>query len=240
MGTITADEVNFQHLIASCERLCVEDTSLNIFKLAANLKELEEIFGRLLQSRDIDRDILQHYEQSLNVLRLHVEAKQEKTTTTSDGKDSLVQCDVDLNDVKNDVVFSKAKMKIAHEADLRMQLFGEAEKSSLLDSDFNPELITRRETEKQENLANELFSMARLMKHTYSTANAVIKEDNATLSRLQQVADAHKGSLLKESKRLEEYAYRSWCDCLYIVGVCGIIMSFIAMVIIMRVFTKKY
>ncbi|VDN40618.1 unnamed protein product [Gongylonema pulchrum] len=110
--------------------------------------------------------------------------------------------------------------------------------SPLDHSDANE--ITRREAEKQENLANELFGMARLMKQTYTTAGAVIKEDNATLSRLQQAADSHKGSLLRESKRLEEYAYRSWCDLLYIIGICAIIMSFISMVLVMRVFTKKY
>lgn len=52
-------------------------------------------------------------------------------------------------------------------------------RSSSLDLDLDPEHIARREAEKQENLMDELFGMARLMKQTYSAANVVIKEDNA-------------------------------------------------------------
>lgn len=52
-------------------------------------------------------------------------------------------------------------------------------RSSSLDLNLDLEQISRREAEKQENLMDELFGMARLMKQTYSTAGAVIKEDNA-------------------------------------------------------------
>lgn len=48
------------------------------------------------------------------------------------------------------------------------------------DGDLNE--VLRREEEKQEELAEELRAMAALMKQTYSTANAVIKEDNAVYS----------------------------------------------------------
>lgn len=52
-------------------------------------------------------------------------------------------------------------------------------RSSSVDLDLDTERISLRETEKQENLMDELFDMARLMKQTYSAANAVIREDNA-------------------------------------------------------------
>lgn len=39
--------------------------------------------------------------------------------------------------------------------------------------------IIKRETGKQEELAEELRAMAVMMKSTYSTANDLIKQDNA-------------------------------------------------------------
>ncbi|KAL4002136.1 Membrane fusion protein Use1 family protein [Acanthocheilonema viteae] len=239
MGTITADEVNFQQLLDRSERLRAEGISFNIFKLRAALKELQELYDRLQRNRNIDRDVLKHYGQDLQALHLQIETEQKKSITVDDEQDLATDFEIAVEDSNEDNAFMKAKKKAVHQADLRFQLLGGPERSSSLDLDLDTEQISRREVEKQENLMGELFGMARLMKQTYSTASAVIKEDNATLSRLQQATSNHKGSLLKESKRLEERAYRSWCDCLYIVGVCTIVMSFIAMVIVMRVFTKK-
>ncbi|VDN94397.1 unnamed protein product [Brugia pahangi] len=51
MGTITADEVNFQHLLGRTERLCAESISFNILKLNAALKEMEELYDRLQKNR---------------------------------------------------------------------------------------------------------------------------------------------------------------------------------------------
>uniref|UniRef100_A0A915Q6E9 Vesicle transport protein USE1 n=1 Tax=Setaria digitata TaxID=48799 RepID=A0A915Q6E9_9BILA len=230
MGTITADEVNFQQLLDRTERLLAEDISFNIFKLHAALKELEEIYNRLQQNRNIDRDVLKYYGENLSSLRIQIEAEQKNSHTVSNEQELPADFEVDTGDSAEEESFIiKAKIKAAEQANLRMQLLGESERPATIDLDLNPEQIARREAEKQENLMDELYDMARLMKQTYSTAGTVIKEDNATLSRLQFAANSHKGSLLRENKRLEERAYRSWCDCLYIVGVCAIVMSFLSM-----------
>lgn len=51
MGTITADEINFQQLLDRSGRLCMEDISFNILKLRAALKEMEELYNRLQRNR---------------------------------------------------------------------------------------------------------------------------------------------------------------------------------------------
>ncbi|EFO15290.1 hypothetical protein LOAG_13223 [Loa loa] len=245
MGTITADEVNFQQLLDLSERLLTDDISPNMPKLHAALKEMEELYDRLQGNRNIDDDVLKYYGRDLQTLRLQIEREQKRPAIINDEQDLTANFGIAAegpNESKGPSesnAFMEAKKKAAHQAELRMQLLGGPERSSSLDLDLDTEQIAKREAEKQENLMGELFGMVRLMKQTYSTASAVIKEDNATLSRLHQATNNHKGSLLRESKRLEERAYRSWCDCLYVLGVCAIVMSFIAMVIIMRVFTKK-
>uniref|UniRef100_A0A8R1Y6H9 Vesicle transport protein USE1 n=1 Tax=Onchocerca volvulus TaxID=6282 RepID=A0A8R1Y6H9_ONCVO len=239
MGTITADEVNFQQLLERSERLCAENISSNIFKLYVISSELEELYERLQKNRNIDRDVLKQYGRDLRALRLLIDGNRKRYAAVNDEQNLAADSEIAAKNLNEDDVFMKAKKKAAHQADLRKQLFEGPERSSSLDLDLDSEEIARREAEKQENLMGELFGMARLMKNTYSAANAVIKEDNATLSRLQQTANSHKASLLRESKRLEERAYRSWCNCFYVVGVCAIVMSFLAMVIVMRVFTKK-
>ncbi|VDK69008.1 unnamed protein product [Litomosoides sigmodontis] len=238
VGAITADEVNFQQLLDRSERLRAEDISSNIFKLHLALKELEELYGRLQRNRNIDRDVLKHYGRDLQALRLEIETEEKKFVAVDDERELATDFEIAAEDANEDNSFMRAKRRAAHQADLRLQLLGGPERSSSVDLELDTERISLRETEKQENLMGELFDMARLMKQTYSTANAVIREDNATLSRLQQATSNHKGSLLRESKRLEERAYRSWCDCLYIVGVCAIVMSFLAMVRALQLSTK--
>ncbi|EJW73173.1 hypothetical protein WUBG_15920 [Wuchereria bancrofti] len=87
MGTITADEVNFQHLLSRTERLRAESISFNILKLNATLKEMEELYDRLQRNRNIDSEVLKHYGQDLQILRLQIEAEQKRSAAVSDEQD---------------------------------------------------------------------------------------------------------------------------------------------------------
>lgn len=59
-----------------------------------------------------------------------------------------------------------------------------------------------------------------------------------TLGRLHQTADVNRERLSVEAARLEQHAYRSWMDC----GVAAILLlvcvTFVAMVLVMRLFVK--
>uniref|UniRef100_A0A0M3IRH2 Vesicle transport protein USE1 n=2 Tax=Ascaris TaxID=6251 RepID=A0A0M3IRH2_ASCLU len=258
MVVVSVDEINLQRLLDRAKRLCRENLSANIWKLKAAIVELETIFSRLQDDRNLDTDLLMQYGRDVHQMRVLVEAEQKKTPierlrwielipaafpSSSVSTDDFITVSTELTERPSQTGGSisvetlKAKNKAVYIADLRKQLLGGTQRQVSEDGDLNE--VLRREEEKQEELAEELRAMAALMKQTYSTANAVIKEDNATLSRLQDTAEVNKAKLEAESRRLEEHAYRSWCDYMYLLGICVIILSFISMVLIMRIFSKK-
>ncbi|VDM25741.1 unnamed protein product [Toxocara canis] len=283
MVVVSVDEINLQRLLDRTKRLCRENLSENIWKLKAAIVELEALFSRLQDDRNLDADLLMQYGRDVHQMRILVEAQQKKTpverlrwielipsafptssvssedfmTASSEAAERLSQ--TGLGSISVDML--KAKNKAVYIADLRAQLLGGTHRKVSESGELDD--VLRKEEEKQEQLAEELRAMAVLMKETYSTANAVIKQDNAvcfsflyetvsssvsrilvctlqTLSRLQDTAELNKTKLEQESRRLEEHAYRSWCDFFYLLGIFIIISSFISMVLIMRIFTKKH
>lgn len=57
---------------------------------------------------------------------------------------------------------------------------------------------------------------------------------------MQSATENNKANLERESKRLEHHAYKSCFDCLMFMVVILVVWSFIAMVLIMKVFPKRY
>jgi hypothetical protein len=56
---------------------------------------------------------------------------------------------------------------------------------------------------------------------------------------MQGIALANKENLVRESGRLQHHAYASCFNCMMILTVIFVIWSFIAMIIVMRVFPKQ-
>ncbi|VDN58004.1 unnamed protein product [Dracunculus medinensis] len=262
MGVVTVDEINFQRLLDRSKRLCGENLVENVFKLKAALIELEAIFSRLQDDRNLDTDLLMQYGRDMHQLKLLVEAEQKKTpeerlrwidmlpsvfppfnpsTSLSDDCNESRFAFTNGNSNSNSIEGLKAKNKAVYRADLPiiilllLRLFIQQ-----LSENVNLDEVIRAENEKQEKLAKDLLEMAILMKQTYTTASVVLQDDNTVLSRLQKAAETNKMKLEIESRRLEEHAYRSWCDCMYLIGIFIIISSFISMVIVMKMFSKKY
>ena len=57
---------------------------------------------------------------------------------------------------------------------------------------------------------------------------------------MQSLTESNKENLTRESKRLEHHAYKSCVDCAFILVILAVVFSFIGMVLVMRVFPKKY
>ncbi|KAL3098028.1 hypothetical protein niasHT_027573 [Heterodera trifolii] len=94
------------------------------------------------------------------------------------------------------------------------------------------------EEAKQENLAKELLKLTSSLKQNFTTAGSVLKEDNATLDVMQRVALSNKENLIRERGRLGHHAYQSCFNCMMVMTVIVVIWSFIAMIIVMRMFPK--
>ncbi|MFH4982091.1 hypothetical protein AB6A40_008800 [Gnathostoma spinigerum] len=258
MVCVSADEINLQRLLDRSKRLCREDLSKNVWKVSAAVNQLDILFSRLQSDRNLDSDLLMQYGRDVHQIRMVVEAERKKTSEErlrminlipsvspiitsmiySSDVDQKVDTALRDNQTTGSVEMIKAKSKAVYIADLRKQLLSGTASNTTDEDDLNE--IVRREHEKQEELAEELHGLVMSMKQTYSMASNVIKEDNVTLSRMNETVSRNRSNLETEGRRLEEYAYRSWCDFAVLILVLLLFWSFIAMVLVMRVFPKRY
>jgi len=98
--------------------------------------------------------------------------------------------------------------------------------------------VVRHHNHVQEELAEEMLKMTQSLKENVTLAGHVVREDNKTLGRTTLQADRNLTNLQKESARLETHARRS-CDwgVYFLLGI--VFVTFIGMVLFMRIFTKK-
>uniref|UniRef100_A0A183BYG4 Vesicle transport protein USE1 n=1 Tax=Globodera pallida TaxID=36090 RepID=A0A183BYG4_GLOPA len=92
--------------------------------------------------------------------------------------------------------------------------------------------------EKQENLSKELLRLTSSLKQNFTAAGSVLKDDNLALDAMQRLALSNKENLIRERGRLRHHTYQSCFNCVMIMTVIVVIWSFIAMIIVMRVFPK--
>ncbi|KAI1718710.1 membrane fusion protein use1 domain-containing protein [Ditylenchus destructor] len=95
------------------------------------------------------------------------------------------------------------------------------------------------EEDRHDLLANELLRLTSTMRHNFAVAGSVLKDDNLTLNAMHSVADSNRANLEREGKRLEHHASKSCFEWTMLLMVIFIIWSFIAMIIVMKVFPKR-
>uniref|UniRef100_A0A0N5AQ15 Vesicle transport protein USE1 n=1 Tax=Syphacia muris TaxID=451379 RepID=A0A0N5AQ15_9BILA len=244
MSALSLDEVNLQRLLFRTKKLCMENLEDNLSDVKTSVVRLAALFSRLQDDRLLKLKIeflFYFVETPIDRLKC-IDLIPNVFPQQSYISEADQQCEQDI-DNNVSLNFEKARNKAIYTADLRKQLLGGTERylSYIAENEVgNVDEVIQRESGKQEELAEELRTMAILMKNTYVAANGVIKQDNVTLNRLQETAERNQSRLEVENRRLAEHAYRSWCDCMYIFGVVAVVASFIAMSLVMRIFKKRY
>ncbi|KAH7728690.1 CBN-USE-1 protein [Aphelenchoides avenae] len=260
---LSADELNFQRLLFRSKKLSADGLSQNAFRLKTAVERLEEIFSKLQDDNSVEKDILMQYGRDLHQLKVIVDAEHNKTVEDKlkslgrlpksfpDISESDVRrrnplsgqeerFDDDVRDrtpeISNSLI--KAHNEAVYRADLRSQLLGSRKKTDV-QAVHNSEFLSKQE-ETQGLLADQLLRLTSEMKRNFSVAGSVIKEDNSALDVMHKQMEDNRTNLEREGKRLEYHAYRSCFDCLMLLVVILVIWSFIGMVLIMKVFQKKF
>lgn len=223
---------------------------MNVWKVTAATKILNNMIY-VLQDADKTNDILHEYRQEVLQLKLLAEAESKSST-----EESLkviekiprvfadVQVDVsDGQSAKSNDNFEKesaaglrAIQRSIYRSDLRKQLLS-TKKHKITDTSADETFMKNERLE--EHLANDLLSMTRSLKTVMSAAGEVIKDDNQRLTKMQKQIEDNKAALETESTRLEHHAYKCGFDCMRLFLVVLLFWSFIAMVVIMKVFPKR-
>lgn len=90
----------------------------------------------------------------------------------------------------------------------------------------------------QEKIAEEMLSMARSLKESTSAAGQVVRDDTRRIQASTRLADKNFDKLETQSKRLEAHV-KKCCDWWVWISLLCVCVTFIMMVLFMKLFKKK-
>lgn len=159
----------------------------------------------------------------------------------------------------NDGGISLKSVKMFHSArkvkDLRRELLGDDnEESKNVESsglrfrkpiessekdNTNIDAVLKHHYEVQEDLADQFLTMTMHLKHNVTAAGQVVKEDRRIIERVHTTAEKNLSQLEIESERLADFVNAS-CDLWLWFLLLIVFITFICMVLFMRLFPKRY
>lgn len=92
--------------------------------------------------------------------------------------------------------------------------------------------------ENQEMITEHMLSLTRNLREQTETANRIIKKDTEMVSRSAGMTDRNIGALNKETEKLEDHSRNAW-KCWMWLMIVFVIITFIAMVLFMKIVKKK-
>jgi len=98
--------------------------------------------------------------------------------------------------------------------------------------------LMRAQHEVQEQTAEEMLELARALKEQSLAAHEIIKKDITTLTKTDELADRNTERLGIETERLAEHTKRA-CRCWIWFIMLVVSITFVAMVMVMKVFRKR-
>lgn len=98
--------------------------------------------------------------------------------------------------------------------------------------------MIRHHAEMQERIAEEMVHLARNLRENVSASGHIVREDVKKLNKSADLVTANYGKLKVESDRLETHVKRA-CSSWILVLLVVVVMTFIWMVLFMKMFPKK-
>jgi len=118
---------------------------------------------------------------------------------------------------------------------LRLRKSGEVLETNNSDIDT----VLKHHCQLQEELAEHFLNMTMHLKHNVTAAGQVVKEDRRIIERVHTTADKNLTQMELESARLADFVNAS-CDLWLWVLLFVVLVSFICMVLFIRLFPKRY
>jgi len=99
--------------------------------------------------------------------------------------------------------------------------------------------ILSDQREEQEKIAEEMILLTKSLKEQSSVAGDIIRKDTIRLEASSAMADSNLDKLKIETERVGEFSARGNCRCWIWLMMVLVVFTFIGMVLMMRLFSKK-
>lgn len=244
-------EVNLCRLLSRCETMASENNCQD-WRLEKYISTLYEYMAQLrkLNANGPPPEILNDYARRVDLLRGIAEAK--KLSSAADRSQA-----VDLLIPSNQTTSSnagsrdlRAVTKARYQKEMREELLSKDSSSTVrqrtsalaggeaVNDDRDVDELIRHHAEMQERIAEEMVQLARNLKENVQASGRIVREDVNTINKSSGLVTSNYGKLKVESDRLETHVKRA-CSSWILVLLVVVVMTFIWMVLFMKMFPKR-
>merc|ERR550519_1358442 len=103
----------------------------------------------------------------------------------------------------------------------------------------NLDAILAEHKDQQERVAEEMIALTRSLKEQSAAAGSLIRKDTVKLGQTVEQVENNLSKLGEETKRVGEFSARGSCRCWIWLMMGLVVLTFIMMVMTMRLFRKK-
>jgi len=255
-GLKSRDEINLSRLLDKCQQMANNSPDLaaewRLPKFLSSCQQMLDSLPRPPAASAPSSDSLAEYKNKIQLLQSVLPASPaedelcegEGDTVRAGGPDlaslPLPQGGAGLaRDTASQQIFHKAAER-QHEA-ARAALLGGAGAGGPTVSapTLSLDKLLAEHRDQQERVAEEMIQLTRSLAEQSAAAGALVRQDTTRLEQSSQLADTNLERLGVESKRVGEFSARGNCRCWIWLMMVIVVLTFIGMVLMMRLFSKK-
>ncbi|XP_075162631.1 vesicle transport protein Use1 [Haematobia irritans] len=227
--------VNIRTLLANCDEL-VKDES-NYWRLKKFIKSLDTMIDELNCMDDAHGiDKIPEYKERLQRLKSltnYIDSPPQASRTkrlreAAETSDSILK---EMNQLNQSKQYVELRRELLQEDTLRRR-------RPMEDSSGDQSEAVKYIRDNQEKITEHMLSLTRNLREQTETANKIIKKDTEMMSRSSGMTDRNISALNKETEKLEDHSRNAW-KCWMWLMIIFVIVTFIAMVLFMKIVKKK-
>jgi len=243
-------EINLTRLLGRCQDMANSSTDLaNEWRLPKFVSSCEDLFQSLPKPPDSSapsQDSLLEYKNKIQFLKSMLPPVEDpehppslSTAPSPVLSVPLPQGPAMARDTVSKQIYQKASER--QNASTREQLFGEDrdEKGVTGLQGVSLDKILADHRDQQEKVAEEMIKLTQSLKEQSAAAGTIIRGDTTRLEQSSMLAENNLDKLSVEAKRVDEFSARGNCRCWIWLMMGIVVLTFVGMVLMMRLFSKK-
>ena len=243
-------EINLTRLLTKCQEMANNSTDLSAeWRLPKFVAKCEELFTTLPKPPDTtapSQDNLMEFQNKIQFLKSIIPPDQSLVESNTESTSSpkpvlsvpLPQGAGLARDTISKQIYQKASER--QHASVRDELFGtDDQKGSMGLQGVSLDKILAEHRDQQERVAEEMIKLTQSLKEQSQVAGTIIRGDTAKLEQSSAMAESNLGKLGVEAKRVGEFSARGNCRCWIWLMMAIVVLTFVGMVLMMRLFSKK-
>jgi len=250
-------EINLSRLIVRCQEIANNSSDISQeWRLSKFVSSCEELLSTLPRTPDPtapSAESLLQYRNCLELLKKLVppdsasdiqdDVFRGEPGVPNRGSLPLPQGVVTCRDTVSRQIYQRAAER--QQTGLREQLLGpsggskDGPETSSFGVGTNLDKILAEHKDQQERVAEEMIALTRSLKEQSAAAGSMIRNDTGRLTQAADMADSNLAKLGEETSRVNEFSGRGSCRCWIWLMMGLVVLTFMMMVMTMRLFRKK-